>query len=115
MHWIETCAGGLDGGERRLEPLLQAAGAQIPEQAVVLGAEERHRRLDLVGDRHHHEQRLVARNPLSEEQLRHRHQVIELLHEHRGNVSAVARAIGKDRKQVQCWLERYVLDPEQNR
>jgi hypothetical protein len=28
-----------------------------------------------------------------------------------GNVSAVARATGKARNQVQRWLKRYALDP----
>lgn len=34
-----------------------------------------------------------------------------LLREHRGNVSAVARAMGKARMQIQRWLRRYQLDP----
>jgi DNA-binding NtrC family response regulator len=38
-----------------------------------------------------------------------------LLREHGGNVSAVARALGKARNQVQRWLKRYELDPEQFR
>jgi ActR/RegA family two-component response regulator len=35
-----------------------------------------------------------------------------LLHEHKGNVSAMARAMGEHRFQIQRWLERYGLDPE---
>jgi transcriptional regulator of acetoin/glycerol metabolism len=34
-----------------------------------------------------------------------------LLAEHAGNVSAVARAVGKDRVQVRRWLRRYGIDP----
>jgi transcriptional regulator with PAS, ATPase and Fis domain len=52
---------------------------------------------------------------LSEDQLRHRREMTELLREHRGNVSAIARATGKDRKQIQRWIKRYLLDPERFR
>ena len=34
-----------------------------------------------------------------------------LLKQHTGNVSAVARAMGKARMQIQRWMERYGLDP----
>ncbi|MGV3622377.1 MAG: sigma 54-interacting transcriptional regulator [Archangium sp.] len=34
-----------------------------------------------------------------------------LLRQHNGNVSAVARAMGKARMQIQRWLKRYQLDP----
>jgi transcriptional regulator of acetoin/glycerol metabolism len=37
--------------------------------------------------------------------------LVVLLHEHRGNVSAVARATGKARIQIQRWLKRYHLAP----
>jgi transcriptional regulator of acetoin/glycerol metabolism len=37
------------------------------------------------------------------------------LREHRGNISAVARDIGKDRKQIQRWLKRFDLDAERFR
>ena len=40
-----------------------------------------------------------------------RDRLIALLREHRGNVSAVARARGKARMQIQRWLKRYQLDP----
>jgi DNA-binding NtrC family response regulator len=36
----------------------------------------------------------------------------ELLAEHQGNVSAVARALGKARLQISRWLKSYDLDPE---
>ena len=47
---------------------------------------------------------------LTEEQMRHRDELIALLREHRGNLSAVARAAGKGRTQVVRWVGRYGLD-----
>ncbi|MFT3772400.1 MAG: sigma 54-interacting transcriptional regulator [Minicystis sp.] len=41
-----------------------------------------------------------------------REQLAALLREHEGNVSAVARAMGKARIQVQRWMKRYGIDPE---
>jgi DNA-binding NtrC family response regulator len=49
--------------------------------------------------------------PLDEDELRHKDEIEALLREHGGNVSAVARALGKARMQVQRWLRRYRLDP----
>jgi transcriptional regulator of acetoin/glycerol metabolism len=40
---------------------------------------------------------------------------VAALQAHRGNISAVARALGKARSQVQRWLHDYDLDPEQYR
>jgi DNA-binding NtrC family response regulator len=48
-------------------------------------------------------------DPLDEER---RAKLISLLREHHGNISAVARAMGKARMQVQRWLARYALDPQ---
>jgi DNA-binding NtrC family response regulator len=50
--------------------------------------------------------------PLTPEQEKHRETVEAWLREHRGNVSAVARAAGKARNQIQRWLKRYALDPD---
>ena len=47
---------------------------------------------------------------LTEAQQRHRDELAALLHEHRGNVSAVARVVGKARMQVHRWIKRYRLD-----
>lgn len=44
-----------------------------------------------------------------------RERLIELLIQHEGNVSAVARAMGKARVQVRRWLARYVIDPNRYR
>ncbi len=48
---------------------------------------------------------------LSETDQRVRDQVVTALREHQGNVSAVARALDKDRKQIQRWIKRFGLDP----
>jgi transcriptional regulator with GAF, ATPase, and Fis domain len=40
-----------------------------------------------------------------------RAELIRLLAEHAGNISAVARAMGKQRVQIRRWLRRYGLDP----
>ena len=50
--------------------------------------------------------------PLSEEDRRRREQLIALFRDHGGNVSAVARAMGKARMQIQRWMRRYKIDPE---
>ncbi|MCX5745795.1 MAG: helix-turn-helix domain-containing protein [Proteobacteria bacterium] len=44
-----------------------------------------------------------------------RDQVVTALREHGGNVSAVARALDKDRKQIQRWIKRFNLDPNSYR
>jgi transcriptional regulator with PAS, ATPase and Fis domain len=48
---------------------------------------------------------------LSEVDQKVRDQVVAALREHQGNVSAVARALDKDRKQIQRWIKRFGLDP----
>jgi transcriptional regulator of acetoin/glycerol metabolism len=52
---------------------------------------------------------------LSETDQKVRDQVIASLREHHGNVSAVARALDKDRKQIQRWIKRFGLDPSSYR
>jgi len=42
----------------------------------------------------------------------HRDELFAQLSEHAGNISAVARALGKARIQIQRWVKRYGLDPE---
>jgi transcriptional regulator with PAS, ATPase and Fis domain len=44
-----------------------------------------------------------------------RARLIELMIQHDGNVSAVARTLGKARVQVRRWLARYVIDPSRYR
>ena len=48
---------------------------------------------------------------LSEADQKQREQLVDCLREHKGNISAVARAMNKDRKQIQRWVKRFGLDP----
>jgi DNA-binding NtrC family response regulator len=52
-------------------------------------------------------QRSTAPMPADDGQ---RDQLVELLIEHKGNVRAIARALGKDPVQIRRWLRRYGLD-----
>ena len=52
-----------------------------------------------------------ARPVLDPEDAARRHRIVDLLRDHRGNVSAVARAMGKARMQLQRWLKRYEIEP----
>jgi len=47
--------------------------------------------------------------------LRKREELLALLREHAGNISAVARALGKARPQVQRWMKRYRIDRGRSR
>src|SRR5207237_8014150 len=53
----------------------------------------------------------AAAPALAEEDRKRREELIAQLRTHAGNVTAVARAMGKARTQVQRWLRRYRLDP----
>jgi DNA-binding NtrC family response regulator len=44
-----------------------------------------------------------------------REKLIDLLTQHNGNISAVARSLGKARIQVRRWLARYMIDPDRYR
>jgi transcriptional regulator with GAF, ATPase, and Fis domain len=50
-----------------------------------------------------------ARSPPADDALRDR--IVSLLHEHGGNVAAVARALGKAPAQVHRWMHRFQIDP----
>ncbi len=52
----------------------------------------------------------VDEEPLDANDSARRDELVRLLVEHDGNISAVARAMGKVRPQVQRWLARYRLD-----
>ncbi|WP_394822899.1 sigma 54-interacting transcriptional regulator [Pendulispora albinea] len=41
-----------------------------------------------------------------------REKLVTLLREHKGNIAAVARTMGKARMQIQRWLKRHQIDPE---
>ncbi len=49
----------------------------------------------------------VEAAPLSESDQRRRREIVGLLREHGGNITAVARALGKGRFQVQRWIRRF--------
>ena len=55
---------------------------------------------------------VTASRPLGREDLERRDELLGLLRKHRGNISAIARAMGKDRKQIQRWVKRYGLKAE---
>jgi DNA-binding NtrC family response regulator len=57
----------------------------------------------------------IDATPPKRRQVERREQLVAELQAHRGNVSAVARALGKARSQVQRWLHECGLDPEQYR
>ena len=48
---------------------------------------------------------------LGPEEAQRREQLLALLKEHNGNVTAVARVLGKARVQVQRWMRRYRITP----
>ena len=47
---------------------------------------------------------------LTDEDLRRREELVAALEKHRGNLTAVAREIGKARTQVQRWIHRFAID-----
>ena len=47
---------------------------------------------------------------LTAEEKAHREELLKLVREHRGNLAAVARTLGKGRTQVVRWVERYDID-----
>jgi DNA-binding NtrC family response regulator len=53
----------------------------------------------------------AAAEPLTEKDRRLREDLLQLLRQNGGNVTAVARAMGKARTQVQRWLRRFEIDP----
>ena len=48
-------------------------------------------------------------------ELRKREELVTLLQQHGGNISAVARVLGKARPQVQRWMKRYGIDRARTR
>jgi transcriptional regulator of acetoin/glycerol metabolism len=51
--------------------------------------------------------------PPADDALRDR--IVGLLHEHRGNVTAVARVLGKAPAQIHRWMRRFGIDPDSYR
>jgi len=52
---------------------------------------------------------------LSESDEALRSQLTGLLQQHKGNVSAVARSLSKERVQIRRWCRRFSIDPDQFR
>jgi DNA-binding NtrC family response regulator len=52
---------------------------------------------------------------LSDADQKQRDELVASLREHHGNISAVARALGKDRKQIQRWVKRFQVDTSEFR
>ena len=52
---------------------------------------------------------------LSADELERRDRLVALLSQHAGNISAVARELGKVRAQIQRWIKRYDIDIEKFR
>jgi transcriptional regulator with GAF, ATPase, and Fis domain len=59
--------------------------------------------------KHQPDRAVALRTPLSDDDLERRDQLARLLQEHEGNISAIAREMGKERVQVRRWLRRYGL------
>lgn len=93
---------GWPGNVRQLERALSSAAA------LAAGA--------AIGPEHLPEEvrAALAERPgvRDEDDAAQRDELVALLKEHRGNVSAVARATGKARMQIQRWIKRFQLDPE---
>src|SRR5262249_19550060 len=58
---------------------------------------------------------VTAPNALSEDEHARHQELLRLFAEHRGNVTQVARALGKARVQVQRWMKRFGIDPARYR
>jgi transcriptional regulator with PAS, ATPase and Fis domain len=96
-NWLATAVALAGHGVIRQE--------HLPEPVDLGPTEDAEDDDDATGD-------AATRRALSTEQTQHREEVAALLKEHHGNVSAVARATGKARNQIQRWLKRYSLNPD---
>ncbi|MBA2544212.1 MAG: sigma 54-interacting transcriptional regulator [Deltaproteobacteria bacterium] len=87
---------------RELEKCLEAAIAMAPTDTIEL---------------EHLPPAVRARkaSTLSPDQQARRDELIGLLQRHRGNISAIARELGKARMQIQRWIQRYRIDADQYR
>jgi len=61
------------------------------------------------------ENRSGSSRPLSPEDAALKEQLVHELTTHRGNVSAVAQAMGKARAQIARWMKRFAIDPNEFR
>ena len=58
--------------------------------------------------------RMIPSKPLTLEDEERRHQLLGLLEEYDGNISEVARRMGKARMQIHRWFKRYGIDPKKS-
>ena len=91
---------------RELEKCLEAAIALSGEEAIAPAHLP-----ETVRAAFDRKPRRAADEDLSAEDAQRRDELTALLTEHGGNITAVARAIGKERVQVRRWLKRFGLDP----
>ncbi|MGE0549766.1 MAG: sigma 54-interacting transcriptional regulator [Kofleriaceae bacterium] len=96
---------------RELEQALKAAIARSGGQRLDL----EHLPPQLASARSRSAPPPAADAPLSVEDQKLRGELVELLRQHAGSISAVARALSKDRKQIKRWLKRLRLDPDDHR
>lgn len=90
---------------RELEKCLQTA--------LVLAGGERMETAHLPAELHAAavpDERPAVRRTLTEQETARREQIIQLLRDNGGSVSAAARAMGKARSQVQRWMKMYGID-----
>jgi transcriptional regulator of acetoin/glycerol metabolism len=92
---------------RQLEKALAAACALAAEERIEL----RHLPAELTEQADAPQKELPAA-PLTPADQQIRDELERHLRAHRGNVSAVAKEMGKFRNQVQRWLRRFNLDPD---
>ena len=52
-----------------------------------------------------------AEQPGEADDRRRKAELVALLREHQGNITAIARATGWNRVQIHRWLKRFDLDP----
>jgi transcriptional regulator of acetoin/glycerol metabolism len=92
---------------RELEKTLALAVAISPDGTIDLPhlPLALHAAADLAAAAH------AAEPVLPPEEAKRREELLTLLEEHRGNVTAVARVLGKARVQVQRWMRRYRIRP----
>ncbi|MFO0556267.1 MAG: sigma 54-interacting transcriptional regulator [Polyangiaceae bacterium] len=94
------CAHSWPGNIRELEKALELAVARTANTEIALES------LPEI---------LQREPPDAGDDAGRREELIRLLRQHRGNVSATAAALGKARMQIQRWLKRYDIDIEQFR
>ncbi|WP_437955582.1 sigma 54-interacting transcriptional regulator [Sorangium sp. So ce119] len=90
-----------DGNVRELEKALSSA--------LLLASEKEEIGLEHLPSRVQDALVSAAANQKSDEEAR-RQEIVRLLRQHEGNVTAVARTMGKQRVQIHRWLKRYGIE-----